>query len=107
MEPDVIKKANQFVSFKFGEILDILNFLGGATNLNSFLKVDKTSETKGFIPYEKLNHPDKLNNKELPPNEAFHNKLWNGNPLEKEYLDYEKLNCSCDDRVSPGQNEIL
>ena len=52
MEATVIKKANQSVSFKFGDVqfLDIINFLGGATNLDSFLKVYKTSETKGFFP---------------------------------------------------------
>ena len=40
VEPTVIKKANQFVSFKFGDIqlLDIMNLLGGATSLDSFLK---------------------------------------------------------------------
>ena len=52
IEPTVIKKANQFVSFKFGDIqlLDIMNFLGGATSLDSFLKAYKTKETKGFLP---------------------------------------------------------
>ena len=36
IEPTVIKKASQFVSFKFGDIqpLDITNFLGGATSLD-------------------------------------------------------------------------
>ena len=45
-EPTVRKKANQFVSFKFGDIhlLEIMNFLGG----DSFLKAYKTKETKGF-----------------------------------------------------------
>ena len=40
MEPSVIKKANQFVSFNFGDLqlLDIMNFLSGATSLDSFLK---------------------------------------------------------------------
>ena len=43
-QPAVIKKANQFVSFKFGDVqlLDIMNFLGGATSLDSFLKAYKT-----------------------------------------------------------------
>ena len=38
IELTVIKKANQFISFKFGDIqlLDIMNFLGGATSLDSF-----------------------------------------------------------------------
>ena len=40
IEPTVIKKANQFVSFNFGDVqlLDIMNFLVGATSLDSFLK---------------------------------------------------------------------
>ena len=40
IEPTVIKKANQLISFKIGDIqlLDIMNFLGGATSLDSFLK---------------------------------------------------------------------
>ena len=52
MEPIVIKKAKQFVSFKFGDVqlLDILNLLGGATTLDWFLKSYETAETKGFFP---------------------------------------------------------
>ena len=52
MEPTVIKKANQFVSYKFGDVqlLDNMNFLRGATSLDAFLKTDKTEETKGFFP---------------------------------------------------------
>ena len=54
IEPAVIKKANQFVSVKFGDLqlLDIMNFLGGATSLDSFLKAYRAEETKGFFPYE-------------------------------------------------------
>ena len=77
VEPIVIKKANQFVSFKFGNVqhLDILNFVGYSTNLGSFVKFYKESDTRGYLPYEWFNHPNKLNVKELPPYEAFHNKL--------------------------------
>ena len=48
IEPTVIKKANQFIWFKFGDIQlsDIVNFFGGATRLDSILKAYKTSETK-------------------------------------------------------------
>ena len=54
IEHTVIKKANQFISFKLGDIqlLDIMNFLGGATSLDSFLKAYKTSETKRFFHNE-------------------------------------------------------
>ena len=40
IETTVIKKTNQLVSFKFGDmqLLVIMNFLGGATSLDSFLK---------------------------------------------------------------------
>ena len=93
VEPTVIKKANQFVSFKFGvvQLLDIMNFLGGATSLVSFLKAYKTAETKDFFPYEWFDCPQKVNNSELPPYDAFFSKLRNMNPLEKDYSDYEKL----------------
>ena len=59
MEHTVIKKANKFVSFKFGDVqlLDFMNFLGGATRLDSFLKAYKTAETKGFFPYEWFDSP--------------------------------------------------
>ena len=52
IEPTVIKKANHFISFKFCDIqlLDIMNFIGGATSLDSFLKAYNTSETIGFFP---------------------------------------------------------
>ena len=52
IEPTVIKKANQFISFKVGDIqlLDMMNFLGGATSLDSFLKAYKTSETLKNFP---------------------------------------------------------
>ena len=65
IEPTVIKKANQFVSFKFGDLqlLDILNFLGGATRLDSFLKAYKTEETEGFSPMSGSTIPKSLKTK--------------------------------------------
>ena len=92
IEPFVIKKANQYVSFKFGDVqlLDILNFLGGATNLDSFLNAYKTEDTKGFFPYEWFDDAEKLSFDHLPPYECFYSKLRNCNRLEKENLDYEK-----------------
>ena len=48
IQSTVIKKANQFVSFKFCDVqlLRVLSFLGGATSLDSFFKAYKTNETK-------------------------------------------------------------
>ena len=93
IEPTVIRKTNQFICFKIGDIqlLDIMNFLGGATSLDSFLKAYKTSETKRFFPYECFDHPDKVQIPELPPYDAFYSKLRSCNPLETEYTDYVNL----------------
>ena len=93
IEPTVIRKANKFVSFKFGDnqLLKIMSSLGGATCLDSFLKAYKTSETKGFFPYEWFDHPDKMQNTEHPPYDAFYSKLRSCKPLEVEYTDYVNL----------------
>ena len=93
IEPTVIKKANQLISFNFGDIqlLDVINFLGGATSLDSFLKAYKISETKRFFPYEWFDHPDKMQNPELPPYDAFYSKLRSCNSLKTEYTDYVNL----------------
>ena len=96
IEPAVIKKADQFVSFKFGDVqlLDIMNFLGGATSLDLFPKAYKTEETKAFFPYECFDNPEKLNNEELPPYDSFFTKLRNINPLEMDYNDFKNLTTS-------------
>ena len=93
IEPTVIKKANDFISFKFGDVqfLDIMKFLGGATTLDLFLNAYKASETKGFFPYEWFDSPDNLDCTKLLPYEAFFSKLRNHNPLEKDFNDYQKL----------------
>ena len=84
----VIKKANQFISFKFGdiELLDIMNFLGGATSLDSILKAYKISEKKDS--YEWFDHPDKMQHTELPLYDAFYSKYRSCKPLEAEYNEY-------------------
>ena len=93
IEPTVIKKTNQVTSFKFGDIqlLDIMDFLGGATSLDSFLKAYKTSEAKRFFPYEWFGHPDKMQNPEFSPHDAFYSKLRSCNLLEAEHADYVNL----------------
>ena len=93
IEPTVIKKANQFISFKFGDIQlwDIMNFLGGLTSLDSFLKAYRTSETERFFPYEWFDIPDKMQNTELPPYDAFYSKLRSCNHLEAEYTNFFNL----------------
>ena len=59
--------------------------------MDSFLKAYKASETKGFFPYEWFDNPAKLDFPELPLYIAFFSKLRNNNPLDKDFIDYEKL----------------
>ena len=89
----MINKANQLVAFKFGDVqfLDIINFFGEATSLESILKTYKTSETKGFFPCEWFDCPQKMNNSELLPYDEFFPKLRNVNPLEKDHSVYQKV----------------
>ena len=68
-----------------------MNFLGGATILDSFLKAYKTSETKSFFPYKWSDHRDRLQNPEFPPFDAFYSKLRRRNPLQTENTDYVNL----------------
>ena len=93
MEPTVIKKPNKFVSFLFGDVqlLGIMNFLGGATSLDSFIKAYKTSKTKSFFPYEWFDCPPKMNNSNFLPYDAFFSKCRNMITLEKDYPDHQKL----------------
>ena len=92
VEPTVIKEANQFNSFNFGDIqlLHIMIFLGEATSLDSPLKAYKISN-KRMLPYEWFDHPDKKQKTEFPPYDAFYSKLRSCNPLEAEHTDYVNL----------------
>ena len=87
IEPILIKKANQFVLCKFGDVqlLDILKFFGGATSLDSFLKALKNSETKSDFPYECFDNVEKLHFFKLPSYKACFSKLRNKNPLDKDF----------------------
>ena len=93
IEPIVIKKSNQFVSFELGDVqlLETLNFLERAMSRHFLLKTYKTSKTKHYFPYEWFDDPEKLNNTQLPSYEAFFSKLHNKNPLAKDHTDFQSL----------------
>ena len=77
IKPTVIKKADQFICFKFGDIqyLDILNSFCRAASLDSFLKAYQSEETKLYFPYEWFDSPTKLDYNHLPPYNSFFSKL--------------------------------
>ena len=88
IELTAIIKANQFTSFKLGDVqlMDIMICLGGATSLDSFFKAYNSSETKATQP--RRDHPDKLQITEIAPFDAFYSKLWSCDPLEAEYNEF-------------------
>ena len=88
--PKVIRMGNQYIDMNFLglQFLDILNFLGGATTLDNFLKAYGASEEKGFFPYEWFDSFEKLNVSQLPPIDSFWSNLKNHNVLS---VDYDKF----------------
>ena len=60
-EPVVFKKSNEKISCNFGviQLLDLLNFFGGAPSLVWFLRAYETSEADKLFPYDWFDHLDK------------------------------------------------
>ena len=71
-----------------------MKFLGGATTLELLSQSLKASKTKGFFPMSGLITRTHLIFPELLPYETFFSKLRNNNPLDKDFVDYEKLKTS-------------
>ena len=88
--PKVIRTGNKYIKMNFLglQFLDILNFLGGATTLDIFLKAYGPSEEKVCLGYEWLDSAEKLNETQLPPTESFWSKLKSHNVLS---VDYDKF----------------
>ena len=107
----MIKKATQIVSFRFGDVqlLDILNFVRGATRLDSFLRAYKISQRKNYFSVWRVRKPEKLNKIQIFPYETFFNKLRNNAPLEIEYSCFQIVICRSNDiqrSIMEIQNEL-
>ena len=85
--------GNKYIGMNFLglQFLDILNFLGGATTLDNFLKAYGASEEKGFFPYEWFDSAENLNVTQLPPIDSFWSKLKNHNVLGVEYEKFMQM----------------
>ena len=73
------------------QFLDILNFLGGATILDNFIKTYGAIEEKCFFPYEWFDSIEKLNVSQLPPIDSFSSKLKDQNLPWVEYNKFMKF----------------
>ena len=97
IEPTVIKKANQFVSFKFGDmqLLHIMNFLGGELlALTRSSSLTKQKRLKIFSPMNGSTIPKSWTKKNYLHKIPLFSKLRNVNPVEKDYSDFENLTTS-------------
>lgn len=81
----VVRRANAVACLQteFLHFLDILNFLAPGFSYAAYLKAFGCSVAKGFFPYEWMDCLEKLENRELPPREAFFSSL-NGTSLSEE-----------------------
>ena len=82
-----IKKANSYMALKTPhfKFLDIRSYLAPNYSYEAFIKAYKCKLNKGFFPYDYLTDYSKLNETELPPHEAFYNRLKNKNITDEEY----------------------
>ena len=95
MSQDEICASTQFLQIQKNQLIDLQECLERHCNVLPVFGFNsakyKTSETKGFFPYEWFEHPDKMQNTELPPYVVFYSKVRSCNPLEADYTDYVNL----------------
>ena len=82
-----IKKMSSYMSLRTEHLqfLDIRSYLAPNYSYDAFIKAYKCILTKGFFPYEYLDNFNKLNEKQLPPHEAFYSSLKNSNITTEQY----------------------
>ena len=92
IEPNVVKKAKQFISLQLGDI-HLFNKTehSSCSNKPLFILEGLQNFRKKVFPWEKFDHPDKIQSKELPLYDAFYCKLLSCNAIEAEYTDYVHL----------------
>ena len=75
----VIKRQNTFISFTTKKLtfLDITSYLAPGFSYDKYLKAYGCELQKGHFPYEYMDGNGKLEDRALPPKEAFYSRLKN------------------------------
>ena len=83
----VVKRENTFMCISTDKLkwLDIISFLAPGYSYLSYLKAYNIEETKGYFCYEYITDLSKLEERHLPPHDAFYSSLKNSNITEDEY----------------------
>lgn len=69
----LVKRNNDYMSIStpHAVFLDVKNYLAAGVSYKQWLESYKIQQTKGFFPYEWFTSLDKLNERDLPPIDAF------------------------------------
>ena len=88
-----VKKAGKYSHIKTEhlKLIDILQLLAPGCNLKSFFKAFGVPEQKGYLPYDYFTDANQLDERTVPPYEAFYSSLEHCNVLEEEYDLFQKL----------------
>ena len=83
-----IKRNNHWMSISTDQLqfLDICNYLAPGYSYDKYIKAYGASLQKSFFPYDWMDSLEKLNYPELPPKEAFHNKLKAKDISDEDYV---------------------
>lgn len=77
------RKANRYMAIATDrlKLLDVSNYIAPGWSYDKYVKAYQCSMDKGFFPYEWCDSLDKLEEKQLPPIEAFYSSLKKSNSL--------------------------
>jgi G:T-mismatch repair DNA endonuclease (very short patch repair protein) len=86
-EIHTIKRCNQYIAIytKNCLFLDMFNYLAPGYSYANYLKAFVKDDCKGFFPYEWMDNIRKLQNKTLPPRQAFYSSLTKKTITKSEY----------------------
>jgi very-short-patch-repair endonuclease len=87
-----VKRSNAYSCLATEEFrfLDVINFLAPGCNYDRFIKAYDCQATKGYFCYEYLDCIEKLQDRQLPPHEAFYSKLKGSNITKDQYEECQK-----------------
>ena len=89
IEPSVINKANDFVSFKFAS--QHYEVFGWSYYFRLFSKSSKSQWVERIFYIRVVWYPQQHDEQQLPSHDDFYSKLMTSNPLDKEYDGFQKL----------------
>ena len=103
----VIKRQNTFMCFttKKLEFLDITSYLAPGFSYDKYLKAYGCELQKGHFPYEYMDGIGKLEDRALPPQEAFYSRLKNEGISDDYYARCQAV--WCDNRMKSMRNFLV